>query len=638
MTRRSRNSIYLVSAACALILGIFAGSTVDSVVRRAHQVENKVFVEQAAIADFEAALDAEAIRVDGDQLVVDDGRLAEKIPSSRRRALVRHLVSEAVVDGERIRLDATPISVRNPRLQGSHSPVPRGRILDRRLRVVADSPPVPGKDSRGRIYPYRDATFPVTGSAVSVASKRGLEQELDAILRGDTTDLPSRQRALGLRPAQAGDDVVLTVDAELQQAIYGALDGQRGAVVLMDVHSGELLSYVSAPSWDPNVWDFDLERDRPWVNTFDRDAWEQAGYDKEERPMLDRAGGESKSPGSTFKVVTASSWLAEGHTPDESVRCLGRSRETRLRCHIHRLDTDDHSMDLLPAIAESCNTFFGLAGQGLGPALGHTATAFGFNGRFDLLAGVPDTSWTTASSYAFAERQADGGFVEHGERWHRANRYLVAQGAIGQNVVEATPLQMAVVASVIANGGQMVDPHLVKELRTGRDPAEPTDHGTGYLHVVSTPGAQVVPAGHAAIVQRGMQMVMSDGTGRRLLEERTEDGLAVARNSRDQQVTIAGKTGTAEVKDKEPHSWFIGYAPADDPRIAVAVLIENAGAGAEAAAPLGVAVLAEGMIVIDPDAAPASDLSAPQLAASDSVDLGEARPDDGDASGGSRDR
>jgi len=638
MNRRSRLSIHLLFALCVLAIVACAGATFYKVVHAADDLEHKVYVEQSAVADFEAALDRGSIQVQGDALAVDDAGLAEQIPSRHRRALVRALAAESSVDGDRIRIDTTPISVRNPRLQGSHSPLPRGRILDRRLRVVADSPPVPGRDSRGRIYPYRAATFPVTGAAVSVARKQGLEQELDAYLRGDMTELPARQRALGLTPAQTGDDVVLTIDAELQQAIYQALDGRRGAVVLMDVDTGELLSYVSAPSWDPNVWDFDLEQRRPWLNTFDAGAWEAAGYDRDLRPMLDRAGGESKAPGSTYKAVTASSWLGEQHTADESVPCVGRSRVTRLRCHIHRLDTDDHHMALLPAIAESCNTFFGLAGQQLGPAQAHTASAFGFNGRFDLLVGVPSVSWITAPSFAFASERPDGSFGLHDDRWFRANRYLAAQGAIGQNVVEATPLQMAVVAAVIANGGHMVDPHLVKELRTGRDPAVPDDHGAGYLHLVATPGPRVIPATDAAFVRRGMEMVMTDGTGRRLLDEQTPDGLAAARNSRGQLVPMAGKTGTAEVTDKEPHSWFIGYAPADDPRLAVAVLVENAGAGAEAAAPLGVAVLAEGVAIVDPTytAALPADLLTPDP--NDPVALLAAATDDADTSTAGADR
>ena len=635
MNPRARQSVRIVALLCAIVLSTFGLLTADKVFRSAPEIERKVFVESAALADFGAAVDADAIRVEGAELVVDDERLAELLPSSRRRLLVRALAREARIDGDWIRIDDTPVSVRNPRLQGSHSPVPRGRILDRRLRVVAESLPVPGRDSRGRIYPYGAATYPVTGAAVTSARLQGLELRLDDLLRGGLDDHPARARALALHPPQAGDDVVLTIDAEMQRAIYEAFDGRRGAAVLMDVDSGEVLAYVSAPSWDPNVWDYDLDTRRPWRNTFDPEAWEQAGFDREVRPMLDRAGGESKSPGSTFKVVTAGAWLAAGHLPTESVTCLGRSRATRLRCHLHRLDTEDHAMDLLPSIAESCNTFFGLAGQSLGPSLGATATGFGFNGRFDLLAGVPDATWSTAPSFAFAERGEDGTFQLHDERWHRANRYLVAQGAIGQNVVEATPLQMAVVASVIANGGRMVDPHLVKELRTGRDPSAGDDHGVGYLHVVSTPGAQVVPPEDAALIQRGMVMVMSDGTGRKPVSEETADGLPAVRNSRGQLVSVAGKTGTAEVEDQDPHSWFIGYAPADRPRIAVAVLVENAGAGAEAAAPLGVAVLAEGVTLLNPGAALPAEIPPPAFA--DEAGTAD-HPDDADASGGSRDR
>jgi len=636
MNPRARRSIRIAALITAMVLVTLGLCTAEEVFRTAPETERKVFIENAAILDFQLAVDGGAVQIDGSELSLDDERLAELIPSSRRRLLVRALAKDARVDGDAIDLDTTPISVRNPRLQGAHSPVPRGRILDRRLRVVAESLPVPGRDSRGRIYPYGAAAYPVTGAAVTSARKQGLELRLDDALRGGLADHPARERALALHPPQAGDDVVLTIDAEMQQAIYRAFEGRRGAAVLMDVDTGEVLAYVSAPSWDPNVWDYDLDTRRPWRNTFDAQAWEQAGFDREQRPMLDRAGGESKPPGSTFKAVTASAWLGAGHLPAESVRCLGRSRETRLRCHIHRLDTEDHAMDLLPAIAESCNTFFGLAGQELGPSLGTTATGFGFNARFDLLAGVPDASWPTAPSFAFAERGEGGAWLPHDERWYRANRYLVAQGAIGQNVVEATPLQMATVTAVIANGGRWVDPHLVKELRTGRDPSVRDDHGVGYLHVVSTPGARVVAAEDAALIQRGMVMVMADGTGRKLTSEETADGLPAVRNSRGQLVSVAGKTGTAEVKDHEPHSWFIGYAPADRPRIAVAVLVENAGAGAEAAAPLGVAVLAEGVTLLAPGVAQPTEIAAPPVA--DGAAPIPGHPDDADASGGSGER
>ena len=591
MNRHAQRSIRLLAAACAAALAVLAGATTDLVLHRRAQIEHKVFVERAAVQDFETALDSGAARIVDGQVRIDEAQLAAEVPSDRRRRLVRALASRSTVDGDRVRIDDTPVSVRNPRLEGSRSRVPRGRILDRRLRVLADSVPVPGRDCRGRIYPYREATFPVTGVAVAGARTQGLERRLDRVLTGEMEAMPSRGQVLGSTPLQTGDDVVLTVDAELQRAAYEALDGQRGAVVVLDVDTGEVLALVSAPAWDPNVWDFDLDHRTPWRNTFDPEAWEQAGYDRELRPMCDRAAGETHPPGSTFKIVTAAAWLAGGHDPAASVRCVGRDPGTRLRCHIHRNAGPSVEMDLRNAIADSCNTFFGLAGQEVGPGLAAAAHAFGFNGGFDLLTGLSGASWPTAESFAFAERGDDGTWIDHDERWYRANRYLVAQGAIGQNVVEASPLQMAVVTATVANGGHSVTPHVLKELRAGRDPADPSDTGKGYLHITGEPGEQVLAEDHVKLLQQGMADVMTDGTGRRLADTDADSGHAFIETADGRRIPIAGKTGTAEVATGDPHSWFIGYAPANAPRVAVAVMIEHGGPGALAAGPVGVAVL-----------------------------------------------
>jgi len=463
----------------------------------------------------------------------------------------------------------------------------RGRLLDRQERVMATSVASNRSGPSPRLYPYGEAAYPVTGAAVPGASLRGLEAHLDGVLEPDSVADEGTDDALA---ALRGGDVVLTIDAELQQMAYDKLEGRRGAAVVLDVQTGEVLAMVSSPSWQPNVWQ--RRPDGSWANRIDIEAWGRAGFDLVGRPMHNRAVDEIFPPGSTFKLVTAASALQHRVSVNSRTSCSDRHPITGLRCHTHL----HKEPSITWALAESCNHYFGSCGLLLGSRLRHTANAFGFNEGFDLTRGVPGISWTTASSRAFEKPLSGGGRSVHSSVWFSGNPALVAQGAIGQNEVEATPLQMAVVAAVIANGGHAVDPHLVREIRPSSARLASRTSPLSRIRIVGTTGERLLARKHARCIRKGMIEVFTEGTAAGSVA--IEGSLPTSYSSSGHRVTVAGKTGTADVEGKEPHSWFVGFAPVDEPRVAVAVLVENGGPGATVAAPIGVRVLADAAITI----------------------------------------
>lgn len=442
---------------------------------------------------------------------------------------------------------------------------PRGQILDRDGVPLATSIDTARPGVAPRLYPLGAAGFPVTGAAVPGAAPRGLERHLDAYLSGANGDDPA--------------DVVLTIDADLQRIAHEALNDQQGSAVLLDVRTGEVLAKASTPSWDPNVWE--QRPDGTWHNTIDPARWEAAGYDLDARPMHDRAAGETFPPGSTFKIVVASALLEHELANIHLPYCTGRSRFTGLRCH----PAFNPCPPLSWAVSESYNNYFATGGISLGPDLRAHAEAFGFNQSFDLLAGVPVATWPTAISPAFADRDAP-----RDAAWFTHNPHLVAQGSIGQNEVEATPMQMAVAAAVVANGGRSITPHLVREMRA------PAGSTSTTIRIEGSPGQRVIEADHAEMIRGAMVEVLRGGTAAGVVPLEGKGRVPTAYATSGLAVTVAGKTGTAEVEGEEPHSWFVAFAPVDEPRFAVAVVVENGGAGAEAAAPIGVAVLAEAAV------------------------------------------
>jgi peptidoglycan glycosyltransferase len=380
----------------------------------------------------------------------------------------------------------------------------------------------------------------------------GIERSENALLSGSSDALFYR-RVVDVVTGRApqGASVELTIDPAAQKAAADALGDQRGAVVALDPTTGAILAMVSHPTYDPNdLSSHDIgavAKAYKQLNAADGD------------PLVNRAiGGDLYPPGSTFKIVTAAAALSSGSYDENSV--IPGPATLDLPQTSTNLPNDfagscgpGGKVDLTRALQISCNTAFGYLGLKLGgDALRTQAQKFGFGDR--LTVPMPVTPSVVPEGM---------------------NPPQSAQAAIGQFDVRVTPLQMAMVSAGIANKGVVMSPYLVKTVRSPDldviDQADPQQL------------SRAVDPNVAAQLTRMMVKVVEAGTGTR---------------AQISGISVAGKTGTAQHGDNlPPHAWFTSFAPAGDPKVAVAVVVEDGGkAGNEAfggkvAAPIAKAVM-----------------------------------------------
>ena len=422
---------------------------------------------------------------------------------------------------------------------------------DGRRQAVTESARTDGPLTWLRQYPGGSSYAHVTGYYSLVYGRTGIERAEDDVLSGQADELFVRRLSdyvTGREPQ--GASVLLTIDQRAQAAAFEGLQGKRGAVVALDPRTGAVLAMVSLPSFEPG-------RLSSFVPA-DIRAYYASLNDATDDPLLNRAISKTYPPGSTFKVVTAAAALESGQVTPETqipspVQLDLPQTDSNLRNFGGSACTGETST-LAEAMRISCNTAFGALGLQLGDdVLRDQAEAFGF-GKNDLR--VPTSV-------------ADSSFPDN------ANAPQTAQSAIGQFDVRVTPLQMAMVAAGVANGGEVMEPYLVREVQSPD------------LSVLRTADTSVlnraVSDDVAAELTRMMELVVAEGSGRRA----QIDG-----------VRVAGKTGTAQhAPGRPPHAWFIGFAPADDPQVAVAVVVEDGGnLGSEAtggalSAPIAAAVM-----------------------------------------------
>ena len=430
----------------------------------------------------------------------------------------------------------------NPQTIQRERLVDRGRILSADGKVLAASRArrVRGQQVFERIYPQDELTAHPVGYTSEREGKTGLESTWNRFLSGSYGTEPLLQR-LNLREKR-GADVHTHLDSRVQQVAVDALAGQRGAVVALDPRTGGVVAMASAPTFDPNevARDFAAIRDRP------------------DAPLLNRASGGTYPPGSTFKVVTATAALESGlYNPGSRFDDTGSFRNTGgAITNFGRRVFGQHT--LRQALTNSINTTFARIVVTLGAArLGATMSAYGFGERppVDLPAG----------EVAVSGRRRDGSLLPNDQPGED-----VARLAIGQERLEATPLQMAMVAAAIANEGTVLAPQLMSRItdRGGSNVREQRPEEIG----------QAASATTARRLTEMMRGVVDEGTG-----------TAAALTG----LSVAGKTGTAETGDTgRNQAWFIGFAPAENPEIAVAVVIEDtAGTGGGVAAPVAGAVM-----------------------------------------------
>lgn len=449
----------------------------------------------------------------------------------------------------------------NPRIIEEERRIPRGRILDRNGEVLAESRPV--GQIMERVYNYPPLAH-IVGYTSIRHGKTGVEDAFDAYLRGQRGSgaFAEVRRAL-LRPDEPGADIVLTIDLRLQRMADEALGDNRGAIAIVNVPTGEVLALASHPYFD--------------ANTLDED-WEKLANDQS-RPFVSRATSGQYVPGSVFKLVTAAAALDLGlQRPDERHR-----HEADLVVQGFRIRNTNHpqlkELSFAEEFAWSCNVAFALTGLNLG-----------LTNRidYDVLAPTGDVFWTgdsvapsVAKLHDYARRFGIGQRVPF-DLPTAAGRFAaseeltpveLANTAFGQGDLQVSPLQMALVAATIPNGGVLPAPYVVAEARD--------ETGAVIFHQPSGTQRRVIREQTAA--EMNAMMVLSVDT-------------AYAGPARIPGVHVGGKTGTAEVGGGQtPHSWFVGYAPAERPGIAVAVILENKGSGTTFAAPIGGKLMQEAL-------------------------------------------
>ena len=410
--------------------------------------------------------------------------------------------------------------------------VPRGLILagDGETELARSE-----QDNNGnyeRFYPEGPLYAGVTGYWSTRYGASGLEISQNNNLSGagepETLDELMNQFS-GVD--EGGNDVELTLEPELQRIAYDGLASSstgRGSAVALNPKNGEILSLVSYPSFDPNNID---------------DNFEELAEDPS-FPLVNRATQGLYPPGSTFKVITASAALEAGVKPSDKYRDNGTYETPGYTVYNYR-GREYGQQTFEQALANSVNTIFARIGyEDVGAeALAQKAEAFGFYDPYE------DFALPVAPSF----------FNPPPEQWDQGN---VAQSSFGQQTVSSTVFEMANVAGTIANGGSMMEPRLVREIRSPDgviiDKPTPRVHGRP---IDGETASTLTDMMEAAVTQ-------------------VESGAAIP------GVKVAGKTGTAEAPGEELHSWFISFAPADDPEIAVAVMVENGQEGYKQALPI----------------------------------------------------
>lgn len=437
-----------------------------------------------------------------------------------------------------VRADSLENDPRNVRVFLRDINRPRGPIVTADGQIVAVSEPITGGDLKfQRRYPLGSLFGHVSGFQSIVFGNTAAESFYNDELLGRDLELGVQSLLDELGRENVTGTLALSLSQAAQQAAKDGLAGRDGSVVVLDARSGAIVAMYTEPSFDPNLLaSHDVDEVVNVRRVFDAAP---------ENPELARAYREVYPPGSTFKVVTAAIALDSGlFTPESTFPELEELTLPLTTETLENFGGNRCGGTLFEGLVESCNTTFGAVGLGLEEELASAMERFGINTDpppLDLRPGAVRSTGPPEGTFA---REAP----------------LFAQAAIGQGPVAVTPLQMAMIAQAIANGGVMMVPHVGAEIRDpdGRvvDTISPKEWRTSM-----TPET-------AATLTQMMQAVVERGTGTA---------------AQIPGIPVAGKTGTAQVPGQDPHAWFIAFAPADNPVYAVAVLVENGGdVGSEA--------------------------------------------------------
>ncbi len=425
------------------------------------------------------------------------------------------MCKQVFVDGSRLAVN--PL---NPRLKRDNPNVLRGKILDRNNEVLAYSE----ENSTSRVYPYADVFAHVVGYYDKRIGTMGAESIYNFKLSKPGNEIRQYIRQLTSEQRIEGDSLVLTLDASLQDTAYKLMKGRKGSVIAIEPSTGKILAMVSIPAFDPNKI---------------AENWSSLSGDAENSTLVNRAISGKYPPGSVFKIVTATAALrnASGESPDPAITDMVYNCEGQANFNgkiINCFDSVAHGQeDMSRAFALSCNTYFAMLAERIGPdALNEVADDLYFNKTISFPISAPESAFNLSNPSA-AE---------------------LVESAIGQGKTMATPLHMAMITAAIANKGIMMKPYIADYfLIEGMDKVSKT---------MPSMEARLFPSEEAQKLTTLMESVTTEGT---------------ARGTEIKGIRIASKTGSAQNPIGDDHGWYVGFAPIDEPKIAVCVMLENIG-------------------------------------------------------------
>ena len=405
----------------------------------------------------------------------------------------------------------------------------RGKIMAGDGTVLAETQ-VDADGNETRVYYYGSVFDHAVG--YSAKGKTGIEALANFYLLTSHVNLLEQVGNELSGRKNPGDNVYTTLDAEVQQAAYAALGDRKGVVIAMEPDTGKVLAMVSKPGYDPNT----LLQDWDWLT----DGGNGEGQ------LLNRATQGLYPPGSTFKIVTALEYMREhpGGYRDYQFDCSGVyvNGDYRIKCY-H--GTAHGHQDFTRSFANSCNGAFSSLGLGLNlGAFRDTAKSLLFNSPLPIT-GLP---------YKQSSFQMGPG----------ADTWEILQTSIGQGTTQVTPMHNAMITAAIANGGTLMKPYFLNSVETAG--------GEEIKKFMPASYGSLMTAGEAEGLTELMRTVVTEGTGSAV---------------RTDAYTVAAKTGSAEFETgKETHAWFTGFAPVENPKLVVTVLVEEGGSGGKAAAPI----------------------------------------------------
>lgn len=423
------------------------------------------------------------------------------------------------------RAEAVKNNSYNKRLWINEEATLRGTIMDRNGKTLVYSEKK--DDIYQRHYLYGRLYSHVIGYSYREYGKAGLELQYNNVLLDISENTAINEIKSIVSSNNEGNNIVLTIDHELQTLGRSLLKGKKGSIIAMNPETGQIYAMVNLPDFDASNL---------------REDWKTISEDPS-GPLVNRATQGLYPPGSVFKLITSMAIMGNDQI-DKTYTCTG---STKIDGYIFEdYNNEGHgNIDLKQALIKSCNTYFAEKAVELGKEqIGNIAENFMINQK------IPFDLSTNISQFKYKGN---------------LSKTEISASAIGQGKVLVTPLNMLLVASGIANGGEIIKPTLIKEIKTKNNKIMKSSQ-IGFLHG----GTDPVTANE---IKQIMVETVDSGT---------------AKNATIKNIKVAGKTGTAENASGKAHAWFVGFAPADKPKVAVVVLLEEEGStGGSAAAPIG---------------------------------------------------